>query len=348
MAPEQITLSTEAPAVPMPPFAFVYQFRWLNERSERAVYGFETIADALYDKPGIQPDDPGHRITVEVEPVIVRFEDLHERDRAAYLAAVAEGNPHPSYALEDGETVPTPAAVEIPPEAREEVRRRIHRMYPGLAAARSGHQPGSYAEYVARREARLARKADRYGEWAESRERKETAEHNRVHFLLDGIPAGQPILVGHHSERGHRRTLEKADNAMRRAVENHQMAESHAHKSAACARALDKQYKPGFCYRRIEDGKKELRQAERRKWQEGIEHAKEKIAFWEARLEAAGGLRITLDQIHKGDVVDTTFGPYEVIRVNKKTISITGWLYPGGTYTLPVDDIKSVLKRAEA
>jgi len=345
----------------MPPFAFVYQFRWLNERSERAVYGFETIADALYDKPGIQPDDPGHRITVEVEPVIVRFEDLHERDRAAYLAAHAEyltdcaeglkpsrSMDHAIYYLEDGEAVPTPAAVEIPPEAREEVRRRIDRMYPGLAAARSGYQPGSYAEYVARREARLARKADRYGEWAESRERKEVAEHNRVHSLLDGIPAGQPILVGHHSERGHRRTLEKADNAMRRAVENHQMAESHAHKSAACARALDKQYKPGFCYRRIEDGKKELREAERRKWQEGIDHAKEKIAFWEARLAEVGGLPITLDQIKKGDTVDTTFGPYEVIRVNKKTISITGWLYPGGTYTLPVDDIKSILKRAEA
>lgn len=339
MAPLQATLNTEAPPLPIPSsalpgFVIVYQIRYHDiGKSAREIYGCETLPDAADRLRSVAPQHDDKTITIEAEAAIVRFEDLADRDRAEYLAAMMSGHNGTQYFLKDGETVPTPAAVEEAPDETAEP---------------DGYRPGSYAEYVARREARLARKADRYGEWAESRERKETAEHNRVHFLLDGIPAGQPILVGHHSERGHRRTLEKADNAMRRAVENHQMAESHAHKSAACARALDKQYKPGFCYRRIEDGKKELRQAERRKWQEGIEHAKEKIAFWEARLEAAGGLRITLDQIHKGDVVDTTFGPYEVIRVNKKTISITGWLYPGGTYTLPVDDIKSVLKRAEA
>lgn len=222
-------------------------------------------------------------------------------------------------------------------------------MAPEETAEATGHQPGSYAAYVARREARLARKADRYGEWAESRERKEAAEHHRVHSLLDGIPAGQPILVGHHSERGHRRTLEKADNAMRRAVENHQMAESHAHKSEACARALEKQYKPGFCFRRIEDGKKELREAERRKWQEGIDHAKEKIAFWEARLEAAGGLALDISTIHKGDIIDTRHGPYKVIRVNKKSVTVSGWLgIESMEWKFTPDEIKSILQRAEA
>ena len=33
-----------------------------------------------------------------------------------------------------------------------------------------------------------------------------------------GIPFGQPILVGHHSERRHRRTIERANNALGRAV----------------------------------------------------------------------------------------------------------------------------------
>ncbi|WP_143132963.1 DUF3560 domain-containing protein, partial [Brucella cytisi] len=33
-----------------------------------------------------------------------------------------------------------------------------------------------------------------------------------------GIPFGQPILVGHHSEARHRRTIEKADRAMRASI----------------------------------------------------------------------------------------------------------------------------------
>jgi len=34
-----------------------------------------------------------------------------------------------------------------------------------------------------------------------------------------GIPFGQPILVGHHSEKAHRRAIERAEKHMRRAVE---------------------------------------------------------------------------------------------------------------------------------
>lgn len=40
-----------------------------------------------------------------------------------------------------------------------------------------------------------------------------------------GIPFGQPILVGHHSERRHRRTIEKADEAMRTSIEESKRAE---------------------------------------------------------------------------------------------------------------------------
>ena len=37
---------------------------------------------------------------------------------------------------------------------------------------------------------------------------------------VSGIPLGQPILVGHHSEGRHRAALKRADNAMRSSVEN--------------------------------------------------------------------------------------------------------------------------------
>ena len=48
---------------------------------------------------------------------------------------------------------------------------------------------------------------------------------NNAVNMLSVIPMGQPILVGHHSERGHRRLLEKSDNAMRAGVEAGKKAE---------------------------------------------------------------------------------------------------------------------------
>ena len=47
-----------------------------------------------------------------------------------------------------------------------------------------------------------------------------------------GIPFGQPILVGHHSESRHRRTIEKADNAMRKSVEESGKAEEYERRAA--------------------------------------------------------------------------------------------------------------------
>jgi len=39
-----------------------------------------------------------------------------------------------------------------------------------------------------------------------------------VSAIADNIPFGQPILVGHHSERRARRDAEKIENGMRKAV----------------------------------------------------------------------------------------------------------------------------------
>lgn len=49
--------------------------------------------------------------------------------------------------------------------------------------------------------------------------------------MLKVIPMGQPILVGHHSERGHRSLLNKADNAMRRSCEADKKADYYANKA---------------------------------------------------------------------------------------------------------------------
>lgn len=64
------------------------------------------------------------------------------------------------------------------------------------------------------RERRMER-AERLRDWAAKRATRSNGQFRRAHELIAGIPVGQPILVGHHSERRHRRTLERSDNAMR-------------------------------------------------------------------------------------------------------------------------------------
>jgi hypothetical protein len=54
------------------------------------------------------------------------------------------------------------------------------------------------------------------------------------------IPMGQPILVGHHSERHHRRDLERIDSNMRKGIERSNMAENHISKAGGIESALDR------------------------------------------------------------------------------------------------------------
>lgn len=75
------------------------------------------------------------------------------------------------------------------------------------------------------RERRAAR-AERLRGWAEKRESKSAAAFKTARTVADGIPLGQPILVGHHSERHHRRDIARIDNGMRKGIEHEQKAAS--------------------------------------------------------------------------------------------------------------------------
>lgn len=70
----------------------------------------------------------------------------------------------------------------------------------------------NYEEKRANRQERYERLALRFKHESDSR-------YKRFHDLLGVIPMGQPILVGHHSEKGHRALLNKADNNMRKSIE---------------------------------------------------------------------------------------------------------------------------------
>lgn len=82
------------------------------------------------------------------------------------------------------------------------------------------------------RRERLEARAERRRDWAASREAKSEAAHERARSIMDTIPLGQPILVGHHSERRHRRDLERIESNAHAFVEHARMAEEHESKAA--------------------------------------------------------------------------------------------------------------------
>jgi hypothetical protein len=91
---------------------------------------------------------------------------------------------------------------------------------------------------MTRRE-RLERKLERRRQWAESRRRKSESEFNKAGAIGDKIPLGQPILVGHHSEKRHRRDIGRIDRAMGKSVEHDKMAKHHDEKADGLERQLD-------------------------------------------------------------------------------------------------------------
>lgn len=92
---------------------------------------------------------------------------------------------------------------------------------------------------MTRRE-RLERKLAKRREWAESRKAKADAAYKTARGIVGNIPMGQPVLIGHHSEKRHRRDLERADNAMSRMVESSKMADHHISKAGGIADQLDR------------------------------------------------------------------------------------------------------------
>lgn len=100
------------------------------------------------------------------------------------------------------------------------------------------HEPEPTTEGLTRRE-RLERRAERREEWAESRERRAAQDRAASSQAVAGIPLGQPVLVGHHSQRRHERALERSRNAMDRAAESDRMAERHRTKAGNIRAHLD-------------------------------------------------------------------------------------------------------------
>lgn len=80
-------------------------------------------------------------------------------------------------------------------------------------------------------EERQQAKLERYEELAQRRKRESQERYKHSKSLSDCIPFGQPILVGHHSEKRHRRDIKRIQNSMDKSVELQKKAEHYEKKA---------------------------------------------------------------------------------------------------------------------
>lgn len=102
----------------------------------------------------------------------------------------------------------------------------------------------------------LAAKAARKGSEADARQRS-------AQDIADGIPMGQPILVGHHSERRHRRDMARIDANMRKSIELADEADRAAHGAATAEKHMQHRENPRRVARRVETLEAERRGVQR-------------------------------------------------------------------------------------
>jgi phospholipid N-methyltransferase len=124
-------------------------------------------------------------------------------------------------------------------------------------------------------EERAAQRAERFSTYQGKRGAEAEQARKAVASVADGIPFGQPILVGHHSERHVRRDAEKIENGMRRAVRLWETSTYWADRAAGAIRAAKYKELPAVRARRI----KKL-EAELRGYQRDTDKAETALKLW--------------------------------------------------------------------
>ncbi len=87
---------------------------------------------------------------------------------------------------------------------------------------------------------KLEAKLEKRESWAVSRRESAYAGFESAHKLVENIPLGQPILIGHHSEKAARNLYKRVEQKTTAACESLNMAEHHESKAEGIRRALDK------------------------------------------------------------------------------------------------------------
>ncbi len=211
-----------------------------------------------------------------------------------------------------------------------------------------------FAAIEAERNERAAERAEYRTELADKREAEAEAAYEASDRAVEGIPMGQPVLVGHHSQRRHEKALERSRNQLSKSVELSKTAKYHAGRAEAAAGYQGHREDIPRTQRRIERLEAQERSILRSEsnakagrssggWPQEytpeqveeisgrLAEVREELEYWRAHVAAAEAEGVKLwsrADFRKGDWVKSRSGWDLVERVNPKSLSLPtepGW-----------------------
>lgn len=230
----------------------------------------------------------------------------------------------------------------------------------------------SAAEREAEKRERAAARAERLEARAAKAAEAAEEEAARSRAIADHIPLGQPVLVGHHSQRRHERDLERIDRHMSRSVAEHERAEEVAAAAERARRTAAGAESVVRIGNRIEKLEAELRLIERRlhgtgkaihgddkpatgSYAERLERRRVELVgeleHNRAKLAEAGGVAYSRETVKAGDLVRVRGIWYPVLRANVKSVSVPSAMAAAESSwsdTAPWREVQAHLSRAEA
>lgn len=122
---------------------------------------------------------------------------------------------------------------------------------------------------------RAEERAERFEDYGERRGEDASRAHAAVSSIADNIPLGQPILVGHHSEKHARKDAERITNGMRKAIKCWEEAKYWKARATGAIRAAKYKERPDVRARRIKGLESDLRKQGKNKTE-----AEKLLKFW--------------------------------------------------------------------
>lgn len=207
---------------------------------------------------------------------------------------------------------------------------------------------GRRAERMDDRADALHAKAERLGAEADSRAQ---AAHDMAQTMN-----GQPIQMGHHSQRRHQRDAARVEGHMRKSIELTDAAEGAEHRAVTAEKHMTHREDPRRVMRRLETLRADLRRAQRnldgyttrnldgqgnplyvfehepatgmhrRQLEVDMAHLETQIGYWQAFLDKeiaeSRFSPVDLSSIKPGDLIKYWRGWRKVVKVNRVTVSV--------------------------
>lgn len=234
-----------------------------------------------------------------------------------------------------------------------------------------------YEEVVKQRSEYLERKAERFKTFSEHAEQRAEDHFKKSDDAVSGIPMGQPILVGHHSQRRHEKALERSHNHAFKGLDELKKSENWNDRSERAEKLLERMNNdPHYAYNKIEEAQKDIRlwdkrlyecdisiklinqnktdsfycffktiesaNTEKERAEKMLKDAHEKETYWKNKLNELGGV-FDISTLKKGDMVKTPWGNAEVLRVNKKSVTIKNDFWSHGMALPPTKILGKVI-----